>query len=131
MEGVQTETHALTHHGNRPEMIAELRRIEEAQFRVLLQFLDGLRKTQEGGKQLLDNTAVIYGTCMGNANGHSNQNWPLLLAGGGFRHGKHLAFDATNNEPIGRLFASVLDWFGMGGSEIPGGNRTLTGLERA
>ena len=131
VEGVQTETHALTHHGNRAEMIAELRRIEEAQFRVLLQFLDGLRKTPEAGKPLLDNTAVLYGTCMGNANGHSNQNWPLLLAGGGFRHGQHLAFDPTHNEPIGRLFASVLDWFGMSAAEIPGGNRTLTGLDRA
>ncbi len=131
LDGVQTETHALTHHGNRPEMIAELRLIEEAQFRLVLQFLEGLRQTREGGRTLLDNTAVLYGTCMGNANGHSNQNWPLLLAGGGFRHAGHLAFDTNNNAPIGRLFASILDGFGMSAADVPGGDRSLTGLERA
>ncbi len=130
VEGVQRETHSLTHHGNRPEMMRELRRIEEAQFRILRDFLLKLRETTVSGLSLLDQTAVLYGTCMGNANGHSNSNWPMLLAGGGFRHGHHLAFDTQHNQPIGKLFASILDWMNMDADGLPSGSHLLKGLDR-
>lgn len=131
IDGVQHETHSLTHHGNRPEMIQELRRIEEAQFKALLAFLQSLQQVPEANGSLLDHSVVLYGTCMGNANGHSNQNWPLLLAGGGFRHGSHLAFDRTNNTPIGRLFASIFHSFQLNPTDIPAADRSLQGLDRA
>jgi hypothetical protein len=59
---VRNETHSLTHHGNRPDMIAELRKIEEAQFRVLAGFLGGLRAAKERSGTLLGRTMVLYGT---------------------------------------------------------------------
>jgi hypothetical protein len=129
--GVQNETHALTHHGNRPEMIAELQKIEEAQFLALRDFLTGLDSVKEPAGSLLDLSAVLYGTCMGNANGHSNANWPLLLAGGGFRHGRHLAFDTQRNEPISKLFVSLLQRLGVETDEFSSGKGTLRGLEMA
>lgn len=130
--GVQNETHSLTHHGNRPEMMAELQKIEEAQFLALRDFLTGLAGAGEpGGARLLDRSAVLYGTCMGNANGHSNTNWPLLLAGGGFRHGRHLAHDTQRNEPIGKLFVSLLQRLGLETDEFSSGKGTLRGLEMA
>src|SRR5207244_4391401 len=52
--GVKSETHSLTHHGNRPEKLDELRRIEEAQFTALNGFLDGLAGVKEQGETLLD-----------------------------------------------------------------------------
>ena len=70
---------------------------------------------------MLDRTAVLYGNCMGNANGHSNQNWPLLLAGGGFRHGQHLAFNAERNEPINKLFVSLLQRLGIESDQFSSG----------
>src|SRR5207248_1753155 len=76
IHGVTHETHTLTHHGNRPDTLAELSRIEEALFRVLARLLDGLRGTREAGESLLDRTMVLYGACMGNANAHSNTNLP-------------------------------------------------------
>lgn len=127
--GVEHETHSLTHHGNRPEVIAELRKIEEAQFTALRDFLAGLQGVAEGGRTLLDQTAVLYGTCMGNANGHSNSNWPMLLAGGGFRHGAHLAFDKTRNEPLANLYVSLLQRLGIEAGEFSSGRSTLRGLE--
>ena len=87
--GVEHETHTLTHHGNRPETLAELRTIEAAQFQALAGLLAGLKGTKEGGETLLDRTMVLYGTCMGSANAHSNVNLPVLLAGGGFKHAGH------------------------------------------
>jgi hypothetical protein len=98
--GVKQETHSLTHHGGRPEVIDELSRIEAAQFRELGTFLGGLDAVKEEGETLLDRTMVLYGTPMGSANSHSNLNLPVLLAGGGFKHAGHLAFDAKKNYPL-------------------------------
>src|SRR6185295_19650358 len=69
-----TVIHNITHHGNRPEAIAELRGHEEKQFDALGSFLTSLAETKEEGQPLLDRTMVLYGTCMGSANSHSNVN---------------------------------------------------------
>lgn len=126
--GVKNETHGLTHHGNEPDKIAELRRIEEAQLKVFGELLAGLQETRETGGSLLDRTQVLYGSCLGNANSHSNQNLPILLAGGGFRHGGHLAFDRTNNTPLANLFVSMLQDLGIEADRFATGTGTLRGL---
>jgi hypothetical protein len=126
-----TVIHNITHHGNRPEMIAELRSKEEGQFAALGQFLQSLHDTRESGQSLLDRTMVLYGTCMGSANSHSNVNLPVLLAGGGFRHGQHLAFDQQNNYPLTNLFVSLLQRLGIEVNEFSTGKGTLRGLEMA
>jgi len=128
---VTHETHSLTHHGNRPEMIEELRKIETAQFTALRDFLAGLQSVPEGGESLLDRSSVLYGTCMGNANGHTNKDWPMMLVGGGFKHGKHLAFTKEKNEPLGRLFVSLLQRMGIEADRFGGAVGTMTGLEAA
>ena len=111
--GVKNETHSLTHHGNEPEKIAELRHIEEAQMTAFSSLMDGLRSVSENGGSLLDNTQVLYGSCLGNANSHSNQNLPLILAGGGFKHGRNLAFDTQKNTPLANLFVTMLQGLGV------------------
>lgn len=129
--GVEHETHTLTHHGNRPETLAELRRIEEAQFKALAGLLAGLKGAKEGGQTLLDRTMVLYGTCMGSANAHSNVNLPVLLAGGGFRHAGLLAFDTTKNYPLANLYVSMLQRLGIEADKFASGTGTLRGLEPA
>jgi len=126
-----TVIHNLTHHGNRPEVIAELRGHEERQFEVLGGFLSQLAETREEGQALLDRTMVLYGTCMGSANSHSNVNLPVLLAGGGFKHGQHLAFDTTNNYPLSNLYVSMLRRLGIEANEFSTGKTTLRGLDFA
>ena len=73
---------------------------------------------------------VLYGTCMGSANSHSNYNLPALLAGGGFRHGQHLAFDQQNNYPLTNLFVSMLQRLGIEVNEFSSGRATMRGLEQ-
>src|SRR5690606_17501342 len=126
-----TVIHNITHHGNRPEVLAELRAKEEQQFDVLNAFLGALAQTKEGDAPLLDRTMVLYGTCMGSANSHSNVNLPVLLAGGGFRHGQHLAFDTTNNYPLSNLFVSMLQRLGLEVDRFSTGTATMRGLEFA
>lgn len=124
-----TVIHNITHHGNRPEVLAELRAKEEGQFDVLNAFLAGLAGAKEDNDTLLARTMVLYGTCMGSANSHANTNLPVLLAGGGFKHGKHLAFDKENNYPLTNLYVSMLQRLGIEAREFSSGKGTLRGLE--
>jgi hypothetical protein len=126
-----TVIHNITHHGNRPEAIAELRAKEEGQFDALADFLAALGQTPEEGETLLDRTMVLYGTCMGSANSHSNVNLPVLLAGGGFRHAGHLAFDTQDNYPLSNLYVSMLQRLGIETDRFATATGTMRGLELA
>jgi hypothetical protein len=126
-----TVIHNITHHGNRPEVLAELRSKEEGQFEVLGKFLSSLNETREQGQTLLDRTMVLYGTCMGSANSHANTNLPALIAGGGFKHAGHLAFDKENNYPLANLFVSMLQRLGIETNTFSTGKGTFRGLEMA
>ena len=124
-----TVIHNITHHGGRPEAITELRAKEEAQFAALGAFLAALAATKEENETLLDRTMVLYGTPMGSANSHSNVNLPVLLAGGGFKHGQHLAFDTKNNYPLSNLYLSMLQRLGIETDAFSTSKGTMRGLE--
>ena len=125
-----TVIHAITHHGNRPEALAELSAHESAQFGALNDFLTALTAAKEDSDTLLDRTMVLYGTCMGSASSHSNVNLPALLAGGGFKHGQHLAFDKVNNYPLTNLYVSILQRLGIETNTFSTAKGTMKGLER-
>ncbi|MCO8124178.1 DUF1552 domain-containing protein [Stieleria sp. TO1_6] len=129
--GVDTGTHPLTHHGNQPEKLDQLRRIEEAQFRELANLLGGLADSDAGSGSLLDQTSVIYGTSLGNGNSHANNNLPVLIAGGGFRHAQHLALGGRYDYPLPNLFVSVLQRMGIETDQFATSTGTMRGLEFA
>jgi hypothetical protein len=127
--GVKDETHGITHHGNRPEALDQLFKIESAQFKALNELLTGLDRVTEGGESLLDRTMVLYGTPMGSANSHANTNLPVLLAGGGFKHAGHLAFDAKKNYPLPNVFLSMLRRLGVEADTFASSTGTCRGLD--
>ncbi len=127
--GVIGQIHGLTHHGGNEDKIEQLRKIDEAQFRCLNRFLAGLDTVQENGGTLLDHTSVLYGSNLGNANSHDTSNLPILLAGGGFAHGQHLAFDKKNNTPLANLFVSLLQRMGLEMDHFSSSSGRLKGLE--
>ena len=93
--------------------------------------LTGLAGAKEEGDTMLDRTMVLYGACMGSANAHSNVNLPVLLAGGGFKHGQHLAFDRKNNYPLANLYVSMLQRLGIEATSFATSKGTMRGLEMA
>jgi len=111
--GVTDGHHALSHHGQDESKIAMLRLIEEAQFKSFAALLTKLKATQESGQSLLDNTTVLFGSNLSNANAHKTDNLPVLVAGGGFKHGQHLAFDEKNNTPFANLFVQLAQRMGV------------------
>lgn len=127
--GVETGTHPLTHHGNQPEKLAQLRRIEATQFRELATLLEGLSQRNAGGGSLLDETSVIYGTSLGNGNSHANDNLPVLIAGGGLRHAQHLSLGGTRDYPLPNLFVTVLQRLGIETDRFATSTGTMRGLE--
>ena len=125
IEGVETDWHNLSHHGRDPEKIAQLRRIEEEQLRLLAGFLDRLAETPEQGGRLLDSTMVLFGSNLGNASNHSTANMPILLAGGAFDHGRHLAYDPADPPALAKLYVTLLQKLGVETDRFASGDGTL------
>lgn len=113
IKGVTMAHHNLSHHGQDPEKIEQLQRIERAEFEAFNGLLTALKAKKEANGTLLDNTMILLGSNLGNANSHDWHNLPLLFAGGGFKHGQHLAFDAKNNQPMCNLFVQMLQRMGI------------------
>jgi hypothetical protein len=88
-----------------------------------------LRETREDDSTLLDNTMVFFSSNLGNASSHSTRNLPVLLAGGGFRHGTHLAFDPASPPPLSNLYVSMLQRLGIEADRFGSSTGTLAGLE--
>ena len=97
--------------------------------KTLRNFLNQLRETQEEGKRLLDRTMVFFSSNLGDAGKHCVKNMPVLLAGGGFQHGQHLAFDEDKHPPLSNLFVSMLQRMGIAADKFGSNTGTLTGLE--
>jgi hypothetical protein len=128
--GITLATHSLTHQVGSETRREELRLFEEAQFRVFGELLGNLKQTADGGGSLLDHTMVLYGTNFGNAGLHTTTNMPVLLAGGPFRHGQHLAFRKNHDYPLTNLYVSMLQGLGVETDHFSSGMGTITGLDR-
>tara|TARA_R110002049_G_scaffold2750_2_gene21446 strand:- start:225974 stop:227275 length:1302 start_codon:yes stop_codon:yes gene_type:complete len=111
--GVSSDWHNLSHHGKDPAKISELKVIEEAEFETFGEFLTKLKSSSDADANLLDQTAVLFGSNLGNASSHDWRNLPVILAGGGYRHGQHLRHDAKNNTPFANLFVSLAQRMGI------------------
>ena len=111
--GLAHDWHNLSHHGKDPEKIDELKLIEEAEFQTFNEFLTKLKAVEENGQTLLDSTSVLFGSNLGNASSHNWKNLPLILAGGGFRHGQYIAHDKDNNTPLANLYVAIAQQMGL------------------
>ncbi len=129
IRGVTQDWHNLSHHGQDPEKLAELRIIELEQMQLLAELLGGLRQATEAGGTLLDRTIVLFGSNLGNASSHDNRNLPILVAGGGFRHGQHLGFDPDRTPPLSNLFVQFLQRLGAEVDQFGSSTGTIPGLE--
>lgn len=123
--------HDLSHHGRNPQKLADLERIDTEHMKLLAKLISDLKARKEDGETLLDRTMVLYGSNMGNANTHVTTNLPVLFAGGGFKHGQHLAFDRTRNYPLPNLFVNVLQRFGIESDRFATSTGTFRGMEVA
>ena len=124
--GVDVDYHNLSHHGKDSAKIDQLTIVETAIMNELARFLGKLASSE-----LLDDSMVIFGSNLGNASSHDSKNMPMLMAGGPFKHGQHLAFDRQKNYPLPNLYTSVLHGLGMQNERFASATGTMQGLEIA
>ena len=123
--------HAISHHGKSPDKLRQLELVDRAHMKLLDHLLTELKSRKEDGATLFDRTMVLYGTNLGDANAHVTTNLPTLFAGGGFKHGQHLAFDRARNYPLPNLFVNVLQRLGIEADRFATSTGTMLGLEMA
>jgi hypothetical protein len=124
LEGVEESYHGLSHHGMDEEKLEQLAIVEQG---VINEWAAFLRKLK--ADQLLDETMVLLTSNLGNASSHDNKNMPVLFAGGGFKHGQHLAFDQKDNYPLPNLYLSALQRLGLEQDKFATSSTTMRGLE--
>jgi len=128
LPGVSMDYHNLSHHGKDPKKLEQLAIVESEHVKAFGDFLRRLRATKEGDSNLLDRTMLLLGSHM-HSGGHNNRNLPIILAGGGFRHGQHIAFDRDNNYPLANLYGTMLQRLGLEVEQFASSTGTMTGLE--
>ena len=128
LDGVEDGWHNLSHHGKDPEKIDQLAIIEHAEWALFGEFIGKLATLREGDRTLLDNTVVVSGSSLGNASSHNNTNLPIVFAGGGFKHGQHLAFEQKGAPPLSNLYVSCLQHLGLEAENFSSGNGKLVGI---
>lgn len=126
--GVEEGYHALSHHGQDEEKLEQLTLVETEIIAAWGQFLRNLAGTDDQGESLLDNTSVLLTSNLGNASNHDNRNMPVLLGGGRYRHGQHLAFDRKNNYPLPNLYVDLLQQVGLETDQFASSTGTMSGL---
>ena len=112
--GVPDPHHPLSHHGNDPDKIARMAKINAHHVSLFAYFLDRLRHTPDGDGSLLDHSALLYGSGIGNPNVHDHTDLPVLVAGGGLgglRHGRHIRYEQAT--PLANLHLTLLDKIGV------------------
>ncbi len=127
--GVSLGHHDLSHHGQDSSKIDQLKKVELEKLATFRDFLGRLKGTKEDGETLLDRTTIFFSSNLGNAATHATKNLPVLLAGGGFKHGQHLAFDPAQPPPLSNLYVSMLQRLGIEADKFGSSTGTLTGLE--
>jgi hypothetical protein len=127
--GVSLGHHDLSHHGQDPVKIEQLKTVELEKMKTVSELLAKLKTNEEQGETLLDRTMVFFSSNLGNASNHSSRNLPVLLAGGGFKHGQHLAFEPASPPPLSNLYVSMLQRLGIEADKFASSTGTLAGLE--
>ncbi|CAD77642.1 MAG TPA: DUF1552 domain-containing protein [Rhodopirellula baltica] len=113
--GIDKSYHSLSHHGNDEETIAHLITLETYQLEQFGKFLTRLMAIQDGEQTLLDSTAVLFGSGMGNGSSHTNSDLPIVLAGGGYGRGefKKVGSGNRNQVPLCNLYVDIAQKMGV------------------
>lgn len=125
-----TGYHDLSHHGQAAEKLRQLEEADRRQMALLKKLLHNLADKRDGDQRLLDHTMILFGSNMGDSNTHENTNLPILLAGGGFKHGQHLAFQRDNNTPLCNLFVTMLQNMGLEADAFGSSTGTLNEIQK-
>ena len=110
--GITEPHHSMSHHGNDPQKIANLVKLNTYHASLFARFLDKLKKTPDGDGSLLDHSMILYGSGMSESNVHSRLDIPTLIAGGGagsIKGNRHI--QAPKETPLANLMLGIAHKF--------------------
>ena len=125
VEGVTSDQHSLSHHGQDEAKIVQLKKVEVQILEAFGRLLTELDSRSDANGSLLDQTTVLFGSNLGNANAHTATDLPILVAGGGFSHGQHIVREGEN-APLCNLFVTMLQSMGVETDQFGQSTGTLT-----
>ena len=112
--GVPDAHHPLTHHGGNPEKMERVAKINAFHVSLFAYYLDKLKSTPDGDGSLLDHSAILYGSGMGNPDVHDHVNLPIVVAGGAagrMKGAQHIKYEQP--KPLANLHLTLLDKVGV------------------
>jgi hypothetical protein len=112
--GVADPHHPTSHHGNDPEKVAKIAKINTFHVALFSEFLQRMKATPDGDGTLLDHSVYLYGSGMGNPSLHDHENLPILVAGGsgtGLKGGRHIRYEKP--VALANLHLTLLDRVGI------------------
>lgn len=121
LPGVTDNYHSLTHHGQLPDKVRQLKAIDDFHLSRFATLIDRIKSLG-----MFETTQLLYSSGMSDGNGHSNQNLPIILAGGGFTHGSMI--DVQDKQPLSNLFLSMLQKLGVETTTFNKSTGTMRGL---
>ena len=124
--GVSGDLHSLSHHGQDEAKIAQLKKVEHQIVEAFAGLMTELGGRSDAHGSLLDQTSVLFGSNLGNANAHTPVDLPILVAGGGFPHGQHVVHEGEHNAPLCNLFVTLLQNMGVETDAFAQSTGTLT-----
>jgi hypothetical protein len=107
--GVNEPHHAMSHHGNNPEKIAGLVKLNTYHVSLFAKFLQKMQSTPDGDGSLLDHSLILYGSGMSESDQHSRLDVPTLLVGGALKGNRHIKADKET--PLANLMVALANNF--------------------
>lgn len=113
--GIDKSYHSMSHHNHDEAVIQNLVTLETYQIEQFGKFVARLAKLNDGDRTLLDSTMVVFGSGIGDANTHKNSDLPIVLAGGGYRHGEFKKVESAgpNKVPLCNLYVDIAQRMGV------------------
>ena len=124
--GVTSDQHNLSHHGQDEAKIAQLKKVEVEIVQAFNGLMTELTGRSDANGPLIDQTTVLFGSNLGNANAHTPVDLPILVAGGGFSHGQHVVHEGEHNAPLCNLYVTLLQNMGVETDAFGQSTGTLT-----
>jgi Protein of unknown function (DUF1552) len=124
--GVPEAHHPLSHHGDIPELVERMSKINRYHAELFSRYVARLQATPDGDGSLLDHMTILYGSGISNSNRHSGDNLPILVVGGGagtLKGGRHLAYDKQPS--MANLLVTLMDKLGVPVERIGGSTGAL------
>ncbi|MGZ0163197.1 MAG: DUF1552 domain-containing protein [Planctomycetales bacterium] len=112
--GVPEPHHPISHHGNNPDKLAKVAKINQFHVSLFAEFLQKMAATREGNGSLLDHSLYLYGSGMGDPDAHDHTDLPLIVAGGAagnMRGGRHVTYE--KHTPMANLHLTLLNKAGV------------------